>query len=487
MLNSTVLNLLGWAISSLTGLIFLACVVAIGLGEWPQVGAFFVSGCISGFLAGALIIGFGGRVERLSRLHVSVLLMAVWLILPMVASLPLYASGDFARIDQALFEAVSGLTTTGASVMGDLSSVPSTVLFWRALLQWFGGALTLLTAVLVLAPFGVLSTPINITIPGYERDDLAKSIWATGRHILPTYTLLTLICMIFLWLAGVPGFDALCLALSAISTGGFTPGPGNISQYGTVFGELVLMVFMVVGATSILAHRAALLRMPGTHADNHESWYLTIVVLVAGIVLTILLYIPIGFAGGWEVVRVGLFRAVSLVTTTGFDNAVDGAGGVPFAIVLALCSIGGASFSTAGGLKVFRVFSMATQAHRELKRLIHPRGITKARSAGKPLDVQIMKTIWSMFFVFLIATGVVSVVLGAEGVAVEQAVIAALSSLSNTGPAVQMTAFDVAGQGGGLYAQMSTFPLLVLASAMILGRIEFVVLLSIALYFTMRR
>ncbi len=487
MLNSTVLNLLGWAISCLSGLIFVTCIAAIGLGEWPQAGAFFVSGCVSGFIAGALIIGFGGRTERLSRLHVSLLLLAVWLVLPAVASLPLYASGSFAGLDQALFEAVSGLTTTGASVLGDLSEVPRTVIFWRALLQWFGGALTLLTAVLVLAPFGVLSTPINITIPGYERDDLAKSVWATGRHILPTYTLLTMICMILLWLTGVPGFDALCLSLSAISTGGFTPGTGNVSQYGSVFCELILAVFMVVGATSVLAHRAALLRVPGTHADNLESWYLAAVVVVAGVALTVLLFVPLGFEGGWEVVRTGLFRAVSLITTTGFDNAPDGAAGVPFAIVLALCSIGGASFSTAGGLKVFRVFSMVTQAHRELKRLIHPRGITKAQSAGKPLDVQIMKTIWSMFFVFLLATGVVSVVLGAEGVAVEQAVIAALSSLSNTGPALQMTEFDVVGQGGGLYGQMSTFPLLVLSAAMILGRIEFVVLLSVALYVLTRR
>ena len=159
---------------------------------------FLVSGCVSGFVAGALVIGFRGRVERLSRMHVSVLLIAVWLVLPAVASLPLFASGGLVRIDLALFEAVSGLTTTGATAIPDLAAVPATVAFWRAILQWLGGALTLLSAVLVLAPFGVLSTPINITIPGYERDDLAKSVWATGRHILPTYTLLTLICMILL-------------------------------------------------------------------------------------------------------------------------------------------------------------------------------------------------------------------------------------------------------------------------------------------------
>ena len=487
MVNSTVLNLLGWAICCLTGLMFVSCVAAIGLAEWTQAGVFLVSGCVSGVIAGALVIGFRGRQDRLNRLHVSTLVLAVWLLLPAVASLPLYASGGFSGLDMAFFEAVSGLTTTGASVIPDVSTLPVTIVFWRSLLQWFGGALTLLTAVLVLAPFGVLSTPFNITIPGYERDDLAKSVWATGRHILPAYALLTLLCMIFLWLTGVPGFDALCLALSALSTGGFMPAAGNISQYDSILSELVLIVFMLLGATSVLAHRAALLRMPGSHADNRESWYLAAVVAVAAVVLTVLLLLSQDFTGGWGVARVGIFRAVSLVTTTGFDNASEVSAGVPFAAILALCSIGGASFSTAGGLKVFRVFSMATQAHRELKRLIHPRGITKAKSAGKPFDVQIMKTIWSMFFVFLIATGVVSVVLGAEGVAVEQAVIAALSSLSNTGPALHMTAFDAAGQSAELYGRMPTFPLMVLSAAMVLGRIEFVIMLSLALFVMMRR
>ena len=488
MLNSTVLNLLGWAICSLTVLIFVTCLAAVGLGEWPQAGILLVNACFCGFVSGALIIGFRGRAERLGRRHVSILLVAVWTLLPAVAALPLFALGGFSTFDLALFEAVSGITTTGATVLEDFSGVSKTVLLLRALLQWLGGALTLLTAVLVLAPFGVLSSPINITIPGYERDDLAKSVWATARHILPTYALLTLICMILLWLTGIGAFDALCLSFSAISTGGFMPGEGNVSSYGTVLGELVLMLFMLIGATSVLAHRALLLRLPGSHMDNQESWLLAGVALGASVVLVLLMALSPPASGElWGIVRTGVFRAISLVTTTGFDNAPSGVAGIPFAVILVLCSIGGAAFSTAGGLKVFRVFSMVTQAHRELKRLIHPRGITKAHSAGKPIDVQIMKTIWSMFFVFILAMGVVSIVLGAEGVPVEQAVIAAVSSLSNTGPAIQLTALDAVETSTVHYGQMSAFPLLVLSGAMILGRIEFVVMFSLALAVIMRR
>lgn len=487
MLNSTVFHLLGWAIACLSVLMAAASLMAVGFGEPEEAGVLLVSMAISGFLAGALVIGFRGRAERLSRLHVSVFVVAVWVLLPVVAAIPMYMLGGFARIDLALFEAVSGVTTTGMTVVGDLSQAPSTLIFWRAILQWFGGALTLMTAVVVLAPFGILSVPINITIPGYEREDFAKSVYVTGRHILPAYALLTACCMLALWFCGIDAFEALCLALSTISTGGFMPRAGNISDYSSFAGEAVLMVFMLAGATSILAHRAMFLRVPGTHKDNHESIYLLLKVIVVSVVLTILFALSTGAASGLEAMRAGAFRAVSLITTTGFDNAGAGLPGVPFAIVLALCSIGGASFSTAGGLKIFRVFSMATQAHRELKRLIHPRGITQAKSAGKPIDIQIMKTIWSMFFVFLIAVGTVSVVLGAEGLPVEEAVIAAVASLSNTGAALEMTALGASKEIVVPYSSMSRFPLIVLSGAMVLGRIEFVVLLSLALAVVLRR
>lgn len=487
MLNSTVFYLLGWAIGCLTVLMFVACITAVGLGEWPQAGILLVNACVSGFISGALIIGFRGRPERLSRYHTSMLLLLVWIVLPIVAAFPLYALGGFGSPDQALFEAVSGLTTTGATVLEDLTGISATVILWRAMLQWFGGAVTLLTAVLVLAPFGILSTPMNITIPGYERDDLVKSVVATTRHILPTYLLLTLSCIILLWMTGIPTFDAVCLSFAAISTGGFMPAGGNISAYGSVFCELILTFFMLAGATSFLAHRAVMLRVAGTHSDNKETWYLAFVILIAGSALTTILGVADTPGQGWQAIRTGFFRGVSLVTTTGFDNATAPSSGVPFALVLALCSIGGAGFSTAGGLKVFRVFSMIAQAHRELKRLIHPRGITKAQSTGKPIDVQIMKPIWSLFFVFVLSMAVVSIVLGAEGVPVEQAVIAAVSSLTNTGPALEMTALDVTDTSVGFYGSLSTFPLLTVAAAMILGRIEFVVLLGLALMIATRR
>ncbi|MGI9415130.1 MAG: TrkH family potassium uptake protein [Hyphomicrobiales bacterium] len=487
MLNSTVLHLLGWALACLTGLMAIAGIAAIGLGEWSQAGIFMVNVCVSGFFAGALIIGFQGRRERIGRRDTSILLLAVWIVLPAVSAFPLFAVGGFQRLDQAMFEAVSGLTTTGATTLSELSLVPKSVIFWRALLQWFGGAMTLLSAVLVLAPFGMLSTPMNITIPGYERDDLAKSVLATARHILPTYALLTLTCVILLWATGLPTFDALCIALSTLSTGGFMPADGGLAQYDSALAEFVIAIFMIVGATSFLAHRAALLRVAGSHSDNQETWYLAFLVLVAGGVLSALLANAqalgegAGTVSGIEALRYGFFRAVSLITTTGFENAAPGAAGVPFACVLALCAIGGASFSTAGGLKVFRAFSMVTQAHRELKRLIHPRGITKAHSTGKPIDIQIMKTIWSMFFVFLVAMAAVSVALGAEGVPVEQAVMAAMSSLTNTGPAVLMTAIDAAEGQADVYGTLSPFAVLVLSGAMILGRIEFLVMLSLGL------
>jgi trk system potassium uptake protein TrkH len=487
-LNSTVLYLLGWALFCLTVLLGVAALAAVTLDELSQASQFFINMCISGFVSGALIVGFHGRAERMRRSHTLWLMTLVWVTIPLFGAAPLLSHYELETFTRALFESVSGLTTTGASLVYQQDTMPTSLVLWRALLQWFGGALTLLTAVLVLAPYGVLSTPINITIPGYEKDDLARSVVATGRHVMPAYVLLTVVCAALLWMLQVPPFDAVCLAMSTVSTGGFVPNTAGIAAYDSFLTELVLMIFMVAGATSFLAHRAVIARVAGTHADNRESWYLLFLILIGAGLLSGVSSIDLdaGEASGVEKIRYALFRSVSLLTTTGFDSAPSTAPGIPFVLVCTAIAIGGAAFSTAGGLKIFRMFAMLTQSHRELKRLIHPRSVTRARSTGKPIDVQIMKTIWSTFFLFVFAVSVLSIVLGVEGVRFDEAMMAAIAAMSNTGPALELAIYDGASSSSAGYAVMTQPSLWALMVGMILGRIEFVVVLSLAFVFALR-
>lgn len=477
-MNATTLFLLGGVLCVLTGLLAIMTCSAFLIGESTLSGSYFFSAMVTLFAAGLLVFGFGGNPTRMKRSDTTILMLLIWTLLPVFAALPFYVSGEYATYVHAYFEAVSGLTTTGATTVEDLSKLGSSTLIWRALLQGFGGALTLLTAVLVLAPFDAATSPTNSTIPGYEEGDLTKSILSTSRDILPIYVTIVCFVLAFLWMSGLSGRDAFIYALSSVSTGGFTASNEGLAAYDSQLAELIVAVGMILGATSFLAHRSTMLRLPtGGHADTRESLIVLGLIPVSSAALLLIMWWSDEPAG--EAIRHGAFRAVSLLTTTGFDSAPTSMTAVPTVFALALIGVGGASFSTAGGVKLFRVSTMFVQAHREIKRLIHPHGISSAKAVGKTFDIQIMKSIWALFMVFLASAGAVALTLGLAGENFDTAIMASVAALSNAGPALGMTLEGGSGPAEG-YAGMSNVSLLSLCVGMILGKVEFLTLLGLA-------
>lgn len=477
-MNATTLFLLGGALGFLAVLLGAMACTAYLMAESALASAFFYAGLVAVFAAGFLVFGFGGVSNRMKRSDTTILMLLIWSMLPLFAAIPFYISGEYPSYIHAYFEAVSGLTTTGATTVEDLSKLGSSTLVWRAVLQGFGGALTLLTAVLVLAPFDAATSPSNSTIPGYEEGDLTKSILASAREILPIYLTIMGFVLVFLWLAGLPGRDALIYAMTSVSTGGFTASNGGLATYDSQIAEIVVIIAMILGATSFLAHRSSMLRLPaGGHGDTRESLIVMVLIPVCALSLLLIMWlqdVPVG-----DALRHSVFRAVSLLTTTGFDSAPATLPVVPSVYALALIALGGASFSTAGGIKLFRVSTMFVQAHRELKRLIHPHGVSSARAVGKSFDIQIMKAIWALFVVFLVATGVLALMLGLEGEDYNTAITASVAALSNAGPALGMTLNAGGGPAEG-YAGMSAISLLSLCVGMILGKVEFLTVLGLA-------
>lgn len=477
-MNATTFFLLGGALGVMSVLLGAMACTAFMMAELSLSGAFFLASLVTLFAAGFLVLGFGGTSNRMKRTDTTILMLLIWALVPVFAAIPFFVSGEYPNYANAYFEAVSGLTTTGATSVEDLSKLGSSTLIWRAVLQGFGGALTLLTAVLVLAPFDAATSPSNSTIPGYEEGDLPKSILSSAREILPIYLTIIGFVLVFLWLAGLSGRDALIYAMTSVSTGGFTAGNEGLSAYDSVIVEGIVIVGMILGATSFLAHRSSMLRLPaGGHQDTRESLIVMALVPVASVSLLLIMWLhdlPMG-----EALRHSVFRAVSLLTTTGFDSAPVSVPVVPSMFALALIAVGGASFSTAGGIKLFRVSTMFVQAHRELKRLIHPHGISSAKAVGKSFDIQIMKSIWALFVVFLVSIGAVALVLGLEGENYNTAITAAVAALSNAGPALGMT-LDAGGGPAEGYAGMSDISLLSLCVGMILGKVEFLTVLGLA-------
>lgn len=477
-MNATTLFLLGGVLCVLTAALASMACTAFLVGEPALAGAFFFATLVTLFASGLLVFGFGGNPNRMKRSDTTILMLLIWTLMPVFAALPFYVSGEYATYVKAYFEAVSGLTTTGATTVEDLSQLGSTTLIWRAVLQGLGGALTLLTAVLVLAPFDAATSPTNSTIPGYEQGDLTKSILSTSRDILPIYVSMVCFVLAFLWLSGLPGRDALIYALTSVSTGGFTASNEGLAAYDSQLAELIVAVGMILGATSFLAHRSNILRLPtGGHADTRESLIMLGLIPVSSAALLLILWW--GNEPAADAIRHGAFRAISLLTTTGFDSAPASMTAVPTVFALALIAVGGASFSTAGGIKLFRVSTMFVQAHREIKRLIHPHGISSAKAVGKTFDIQIMKSIWALFMVFLASAGGVALVLGVSGENYDTAIMAAVAALSNAGPALGMTLDGGGGPAEG-YAGMSAVSLLSLCVGMILGKVEFLTVLGLA-------
>lgn len=480
---NTSLYLLGCSVSILAALLMIPIIVAVDAEEWNMVNVFISSMVLCAFVGGALVSAFRGSQPHLNRVGTIWLSVLIWGLMPPLAALPFFLSGHFEAFVDAYFESVSGLTTTGATVILVLEDVPAAIIAWRAVLQWLGGALTLLTAMLVLSPLGVSGTPGNISIPGYERRDIPRSVIAMARDILPIYALLTLVCMLLLRAFGVPAFEAMCLGFSAISTGGFEVRSGGIGAYGSPGVETVLAVFMIVGATSILSHRFYFHGFGRGQSWNKETRRLIIIALVAGLVISVLAAVASVTGDNKETIldnflnsfRIGLFRAISLITTTGFDNADASTLPVPFVIALVLCIIGGASFSTAGGLKQFRFLVLMEDAERELARLVHPHVVSPSRIAGRIVDRALVRSTWALFATMIFAIAVFGMLLAFRDLSFENALIAAVAALTNNGPALGMATAPNAPWLD--YANMSGGSLITLSAAMLLGRLELLLVL----------
>ncbi|MCC2113745.1 MAG: TrkH family potassium uptake protein, partial [Hyphomicrobiales bacterium] len=373
-----------------------------------------------------------------------------------------------------------GWTTTGATVLRKLQTVPRAVLFFRAELQWLGGFLTLMTLILVLGPGGAGGLPdrhgrsIEVS-GGRERSSLAAIV----RDMVGAYFLVTLACLLGLILANVPVFDAVCLAFATVSTGGFVPRDGEVSTYGSAGAEYVMVVFMLVGATSIFWHRSILQGQRHLVRQHRESYFVIAAALAVGFVFAVAMYRT---AGGSAVLspadalREGLFTGVSLMTTSGFESRTHGLTVVPLVFVLFAAFVGGGTFSTAGGIKQYRFGGMLVQAGRELMRLIYPHGVHSPRFGSQAYDIQLMKAIWSYFVVAIAVVAISGILLALEGIEFEGALAVSVGAFSNV-TMIYSTGWPE-GSHWPSFADMADASRLTLAATMILGRIEVLILLS---------
>ncbi|MBT7159656.1 MAG: TrkH family potassium uptake protein [Rhodospirillaceae bacterium] len=477
---TSVVHCLGWAVMLLAALMILPALTALLDGDTALAWTFLASSVLSGFCGAGFALSTWHGVGDFGKREGFMFLVLIWLVLALFGAIPLHFSGLPGRPIDAFFEAISGLTTTGATVFEGLETMPPAILLWRALLQWAGGLLSVVLAVSLISHLGIGGMEAyQSALPRGEGANLPTRMLQTAQDLFWIYVLLTLFGAVALWATGMSAFDGLCHAFAALSTGGFSTRDGGIASFDNPAIELVLMAIMLLGAMNFTLHWAAFNGRFRAFRENAEIIYLTltVTVLVFGVIILVLLEeADQGFIGPF---RTGVFTAISALTTTGFSNA-DMAPGGGAAMVLApilivgLALVGGASGSTTGGMRLMRVAVLFKQAQRELLRLSHPHGIRLLRLGKVRVENPVVWSVWSFFFLLILVLAAVALALAFFGLAPEAAVAAAVLSISNAGPFLQAVA-----PGAPSYADMPDGAKLVLSFAMLAGRVELLALLSL--------
>lgn len=430
----------------------------------------FVSAFVCTLGTGSLLwLGFRHHQQELKIRDGFLIVVLFWFVLCFFASLPfLFAIGRHQSMTDALFESVSGFTTTGASIIKHLDNLPHAVLFYRQQLQFLGGMGIVVLAVAILPMLGVGGMQLyRAETPGPMKDaKLTPRIAHTAKALWSIYFLLMLLCMLSYWLAGMDWFDALGESFATVSTGGFSMHDASFAYYNSNTIELIGCFFMLLGGTNFALHFIAFKNRSLKHywQDEEFRFYIKFL-LLASLLITISLVSYGYFKADHHVLVKSLFNVISLATTTGFISA-------PFStwptyipiLIMLLAIVGGCAASTSGGVKVLRALLVYKQSKREIVRLLHPHAIIPIKFGKHALPEPILQSMWGFISVFLALFLALMVIFMALGNDFPTSFSAIAASLANAGAGI--------GTISVTFDQLSTPSKWLLMFGMIAGRLE---------------
>lgn len=397
-----------------------------------------------------------------------VIITLFWIVLSLVGSMPFYLYG-MSFVD-SFFESMSGITTTGATVISGLNNMPESVLFYRQLLQWMGGMGLIVLAIAVMPLLGIGGGQLYKTeIPGALSDQkLTPRIKETAQALWLIYLGLTVVCALLYFAFGMSAFDAISHSLSTVSIGGFSTHDESIGYFNSISIEVICMVFMLLSALSYALHYFAVYKKKPLKYFHDSELRFFVSILSVVISLSLLLSIIVGFDGGSF--REILFQSVSIVTTTGFVSTDYSSWPTSITFLLLIGAfIGACSGSVGGGIKSWRVLIMINHAKINIMRLVHPNAVVSLKIGSKAVDDKVAESVWGFFSIYVICFMLLLLSLLATGMDFESSFSAIGACLNNLGPGL--------GQVAETYGSVSNFGKSILALAMILGRLEIFTLL----------
>jgi trk system potassium uptake protein TrkH len=437
---------------------------------------FLISAAI--LLAAGLLIYYPVRkVDQDLRLRDGFLIVVcAWLALVLVGAVPFVflTSPDLSYVD-AVFESMSGLTTTGATIVTNIDVLPRAVLYYRQQLQWLGGMGIIVLAVAILPMLRIGGMQLyRAETPGPMKDSkLTPRITETAKALWLIYVGITVTCIFAYWLAGMKLFDAVGHAFSTVAIGGFSTHNDSLAFWNNPTVEAVAIVFMAIAGINFALHFTAWRRASAQpyFVDPELKVYASLLGVFA-IVVSFSLY----FTGTYDTIassfRYGVFQVISAMTTTGFTTApfYQWTGFLPV-LLICIAFIGGCAGSTAGGMKVIRVILLYRQSTREIRRLVHPHAIIPVKVGGQRTSDTVISAVWGFFFLYIANFAVMTILLTATGLDAETAYSTVAACITNLGPAL--------GDAGPNYAELNDPAKVILSVAMLLGRLEIYTLLVI--------
>jgi len=446
---------------------------ALGNIAWRS---FAVASLVTTLFGLGLWLATRGTVRGLGTRQAFLMTVSAWLALATFGALPIYFSGVVPSFTDAFFESMSGLTTTGATVITDLDSTPLGILFWRAILQWLGGLGIIVMAVAILPMLQIGGMQIFKAEAFDSTDAILPRVTQISGAMTLIYITLTVMCSFAYSVAGMGAADALFHAMTTVATGGFSTKDDSLAYFDSALIDTICIVFMLAGSLPFLLWVQAFQgRMKPMFTDQQVRGFFGILLLF---ILAIWGYETIrGVHPGLEGLRYGAFNVISIMTGTGYANDDYGSWGqFSIALFFVITFIGGCAGSTSCGMKVFRIQVLFMDLRQHLNRLAFPHGIFIRRFNGRPIPSSVSLSVMAFFFLYLLSFAILAVLLSLTGMSTLAAMSGAATSLSNVGPGLG----EIIGPAGNFQPLSDTAKWLLILG-MLVGRLEFFTMLVLIL------
>lgn len=442
----------------------------------PDWVVFVASSMTTLFLAGILVFGYRGSGESFNRRTGYLITVSSWAVTCAVGSLPLIFSSLNVSVTDAVFETMSGLTTTGSTILAGLDTMPRGILIWRSLLNWIGGIGIVATALVLLPMLRIGGMQLFQTESSDISGKLTPRLSTYALAILGVYVGLTALCAVALYFAGMGAFDAVNHAMTSVATGGFSTKDASVGHFNSPLIEAVIIVFMTAGSLPLVLYAHAFFKgWSAVSADAQVPAFLA-VLAAAILIMTGWNWLANGDAP-LHALRISAFNVTSIITSTGFGSA-DFTQWGDFAVgfVFVLFFIGGCAGSTAGSIKIFRWQLLLAGVRHHLAHMMTPHRMMTIRYGERAISPEMLMGVRNFFFLYIVTFGVLSLGVMAAGMDFLSAVGAVAQAMGNIGPGISPELGPM-----GNFANVPDAAKWLLTLAMLLGRLELVTVYVMAL------